>query len=129
MGRVTGRPVPVATGQAIDVVATVDVSAVGHVQVHLQLADIAEQLAQLTGFVNRLSANLANVEAQIHTLRRAIEQARSEARAGDTQMLAEAKAAVGRFSDQLSHSQVLDLRYAIAGVGFSILGAALNFCT
>ena len=83
----------------------------------------------LTGFVDRLSANLANAQAEMHKLTRAIERARKEARAGDAQTLAEVGARLRRFADELKSAEVLDLRYAIAGVAFSILGAALTFCT
>jgi hypothetical protein len=91
--------------------------------------DTPAQLAQLTGFVNRLAIGLANAEAAIYELGVTLERARAEVRDGDAQTLAEAGAALRRFADQLNRAQVLDLRYAIAGVAISGVGAVLSLCT
>lgn len=127
--RITGRPLRVPKGQAVGAYGF-DGFAVGRAPVPLdQSLNIDEQLAQLACLVDRLSANLANVEAEIHKLSRAIEQARKEARAGDAQTLAQAGELAGRFVDERKREEVLDLRVAIAGVAFWIVGAALTFCT
>ena len=61
---ITGRPLRVPKGQAVGAYGF-DVFVVGRAPVHLdQSLNIEEQLAQLAGFVDRLSANLANVQAE-----------------------------------------------------------------
>ena len=78
---------------------------------------------RLLRIVNSLSDELAKAEIRIHDFDKALEHARAETREGHQRTRAEAEAAIRRFAERLNQSQVLDLRWAIAGVFFSTFGA------
>lgn len=122
--RITGRPLPGAHGWA-NATFEVETSATGWLG--YQFSDAKDRTEQLLQFVNALSARIGAAEGRIGDVGRALERARTEAREGDRQTRAEAEAALRQFAADLKQSQVLDLRWAIAGVFFSMFGAVLSF--
>lgn len=96
-------------------------------------ADPVERLHARTDdllrYVNSLEESASSMRNEIHRVETALEHAQAEARAGDEQMRTDAEAALQQFIDETKKSDWLDLRWAIAGTFFQILGATLSLCT
>jgi hypothetical protein len=120
--KITGRPLPGPRGQATTAIA-VDTIAGGAVGVRLDAS-----LQELAGFVNGLSIAISNLQVEIHKVRAAIQQATADARAGDAQTLVKVEDVLRQLDLRLKWAQVLDLRFAMAGVALSSVGAVLNWC-
>lgn len=123
--RLTGKPII----HRVDANSVVNIDSTATLTLGFGFNDADDRTEQLLGFVNRLSAMISAAEERIHDLGKAVEHAKAEARSGDDQTRAEAEAALRQFSQDLNKSQVLDLRWAIAGVFFSTFGAVLSFWT
>ncbi len=129
--RLTGHHVVIN----VDAASMVLIGGSAHLQVIYGFADESDdpierlhaRTERLLQIVNDLSDELTKAEVRIHDLDNALEQARIEAREGDQRTRADAEAAIDRFAQRLNRSQVLDLRWAIAGVFFSMFGAVLSF--
>ncbi|WP_328354684.1 hypothetical protein OG976_24090 [Mycobacterium sp. NBC_00419] len=125
--RFTGNPIPTRRGAANGTYGWVTTTAAG--KIGFTFSDSEDRADQLLRFVNQLSANLAATDDKICDLSKAIDQAVAAAREGDQRLRADTETALREFANQLKQSEVLDLRWAIAGVFFSMLGAAISFCT
>ena len=91
-----------------------------------RLMDRADRLLQV---INFLEDRNTSTQGQLNELERAVARARADARSDDDKVRAEATEALDRFADEMKRSDVLDLRWAIAGTFFSMLGALLTLCT
>jgi hypothetical protein len=77
-------------------------------------------------FVNNLEQSVWRTDTKVHEVEESLDRARSEARKGDEETRNEAAAALQRFTADLKQAEALDLRWAIAGTFFSMLGALLS---
>ncbi|UCZ58727.1 hypothetical protein [Mycolicibacterium phocaicum] len=91
-----------------------------------RLMDRTDRLLQV---INFLEDRNTSTQGQLNELERAVVRARADARSDDDKVRAEATEALDRFADEMKRSDVLDLRWAIAGTFFSMLGALLTLCT
>lgn len=107
--------------------SAVAVGRVGHiVDTSLSLQD---QVSQLAEFVNRRSDELGRSERRLDEVHRAVGQARENASALAANALAHIEVEITQLRRDLDRVQVLDLRWAIAGLAISLVGIMLGYGT
>lgn len=122
------------TGHAGPITIGVEVWAEGSIQASFAAADkAADPIARLTArtdrlleLVNAMEKSAVDTRSKVRKLRSDLAQARTEAQRDSQQTAAAAAAALSDFADELKRADSLDLRWAIAGTFFSMLGGVLT---
>lgn len=86
-----------------------------------------EKLAELERYVRELRCMFTEVNFAISRLEKAIQEAKQHADAAAAQALADAKAELKRFGEQLNDLQAVDLRIAAAGAFIMAVGYVVSY--
>lgn len=93
------------------------------------LKRLVDRTDRLLLIINSLEDRNTNTQGQLNELRGAVDRARAEARSDNDKVRADASAELDRFATDMKRSDVLDLRWAVAGTFFSMFGALLTVVT
>jgi hypothetical protein len=86
-----------------------------------------EQIAQLVTFVNNLAERLPELAEEIGRLDGRIDKVSADAAKAAADALSHMKSGIDKLTGRIERSQVLDLRWAIAGLFITVVGIALSY--